>query len=267
MTIYAIDDEPNMLFLLHQAIAEAAPEAEIEDFSFGTAALACIEQGGARPDVIFTDARMPGLSGLALADRVRQLSPRTKLVFVTGYDYAMDAYQLHVQGYIPKPVSAERVREELEHLFPGELESGRLRVQCFGSFEVFWRGQPLSFSRKKTRELFAFLVDRQGALCSSEEIIAALWEDAEDSRNAKHRLWNLTGDLRACLKAIGMEEVLVSSGQRLAVRTALLDCDYYRALEGDAAARESFRGEYMEQYSWAESTKGGLIFRPLKDEA
>ena len=33
MLIYAIDDEPNLLYLLHEAITEAAPEAEIADFS------------------------------------------------------------------------------------------------------------------------------------------------------------------------------------------------------------------------------------------
>ena len=264
MLIYAVDDEPNMLYLLHEAIAEAAPEAVIEDYGLGTAAVEHMEKSGARPDVIFSDIRMPGISGLELATRVRQLSPDTKLVFVTGYDYAMDAYQLHVQGYIPKPVEAERVREELDHLFPDAPQPEKIRVQCFGCFEVFWKNQPILFTRKKTKELFAFLVDRRGALCTSGDILAALWEEAEESVSGKHRVWNLTGDMRACLKAIGMEEVFVSTGQQLAIRTDLLDCDYYRALAGDPAARELFHGEYMEQYSWAEPTKGGLVFRFIR---
>jgi two-component SAPR family response regulator len=264
MLIYAIDDEPNMLYLLHEAIAEAAPEAVIEDYRLGTAAVEHMEQSGARPDVIFTDIRMPGLSGLELAAGVRKLSPDTKLVFVTGYNYAMDAYQLHVQGYIPKPVEAERVREELENLFPDAARPGKIRVQCFGNFEVFWDNQPIPFARKKTKELFAFLVDRCGALCSTGDILAALWEETEESKSAKHRVWNLTGDMRTCLTAIGMEEVLISRGQQLAIRPELLDCDYYRALAGDPAARERFIGEYMEQYSWAESTKGGLAFRFIR---
>ena len=262
MLIYAIDDEPNMLYLLHEAIAEAAPGAEIADFSLGSEAAARIESTGEHPDVIFSDIRMPGLSGLELAARLKELSPATRLVFVTGYDdYAMDAYQLHVSGYIPKPVDAERIREELDNLFPDAPAPRKLRVQCFGSFEVFCQDQPLSFTRKQTKELLAFLVDRRGALCSSEDIIAALWEETEDSGSAKHRVWNLTSDLRSSLKAVGMEDVLISQGRQFAVRTSLLDCDYYRMLAGDPAMKDAFRGEYMEQYSWAELTKGSLAFR------
>ena len=266
MLIYAIDDEPNLLYLLHEAITEAAPEAEVADFSLGSEAVAYMEKNGTRPDVIFSDIRMPGLSGLELAARVKKLSPGTKLVFVTGYNYALDAYQLHVHGYITKPVEAQRIREELDALFPKQAASEesspkKLRVQCFGTFEIFWNNQPVSFSRKQTKELFAFLVDRRGALCSTESIMTALWENPVDIKSAKHRVWNLTSDLRASLRAIGMEDVLLSVGKQLAVRTDLLDCDYYEMIKGNASAKDTFRGEYMEQYSWAELTKGGLLFQ------
>lgn len=265
MLIYAIDDELNMLYLLHEAIAEAAPEAEIVDFRSGTEALARMEHTSERPEAIFSDIRMPGLSGLELAVRLKQLSPETKIVFVTGYDYALDAYRLHVHGFISKPVEARRIWEELDYLFPEtKSDPNRLTVRCFGSFEVFWRNQPLRFVRKQTKELLAFLVDRQGALCSSEEIIAHLWEDAVELKNARHRLRNLVADLRASLRSIGMEEALVSHGRQLAVRTDLLECDYYRMLSGDMAAVNAFRGQYMEQYSWAELTKGSLLFRSGK---
>ena len=261
MLIYAIDDEQNMLYLLHEAIREAAPEAEIRDFTLANRALDCIKKTGKVPDVVFTDHEMPGITGLELAARLKNISPETKLVFVTGYDYALEAYRLHVDGYITKPVEAERVQEELEHFFP--LRCGRrlLKVQCFGVFEVFWQNRPVHFARRQTKELLAFLVDRRGALCSSEEFISTVWEDTEDIRNAKHRVWNLNADLRNSLKAIGMEDVLISAGHRFAVRMEMLDCDYYRYLSGEMAAGEAFRGEYMEQYSWAEATKGILVFR------
>lgn len=265
MLIYAIDDERNMLYLLHEAIADAVPEAEIADFRSGTEALAQIKKNGVHPDAVFPDIQMPGVSGLELAVRLKQLSPETKIVFVTGYDYALDAYRLHVHGYISKPVEAARVREELEYLFPeAKIAPNRLTVRCFGRFEVFWHNHPLRFVRKQTRELLAFLVDRQGALCSSEEIITALWEDTVDLKNARHRLRNLVADLRASLREIGMQEVLVSHGRQLAVRTDLLNCDYYRMLAGDMATVNAFRGQYMEQYSWAELTKGSLLFRSGK---
>ena len=264
MLIYAIDDEPNMLYLLHEAVAEAAPEAEIVDFRLGSEAVAYIENNHTSPDVVFSDIRMPGLSGLELATRLKKLSPETKLVFVTGYDYAMDAYQLHVRGYIPKPVDAERVREELGALFPDAPAQKRLRVRCFGSFEVFFDNRPLHFTRAQTRELFAFLVDRRGAFCSAGEAAAIIWEDADDVAKAKHRLRNLVADLNATLDAVGMGDVLIRQRNQFAVNMDRLDCDYYRMLDGDNEAANAFRGEYMEQYTWAESTKGRLAFYTAK---
>ena len=110
MRIFAIDDEPKMLRLLHNAIAEAAPGAEISDFLLGSDAVDYIQAKGVRPEVVFTDIQMPGLTGLELAVRLKQIAPETGIVFVTGYDeYAVDAYRLHVGGYIMKPVETGRV--------------------------------------------------------------------------------------------------------------------------------------------------------------
>ena len=58
MLIYAIDDEPDMMSLLHDAVAEAAPQAEIEDFLLGSLAAERIEKTGAKPDVVFSDIRI-----------------------------------------------------------------------------------------------------------------------------------------------------------------------------------------------------------------
>lgn len=262
MRIYAIDDEPKMLTMLHAAVAEAAPEAEILDFSRADSALAALETGNAPPDVVFSDIEMPGMSGLALALRVKKAAPRARIVFVTGYDqYALEAYRLHVHGYLMKPVGAAAVREELNEL-PAAVtpRAGGLFVRCFGPFEVFWQGRPLLFERRKTKELLAFLVDRKGASCTAEEIAAALWEDEEDLKKAKHLLRNLLSDLRATLRKIGQEELLIRGSGVAAVCAAKLDCDYYRMLEGDMDAVNAFSGAYMEQYSWAEPTAGKLWF-------
>ena len=95
MLIFAIDDEPIALTVLHNAIAEAVPEARIMDFPLGTDALEAIQGRGLHPDVVFSDIRMPQLDGLALAARIRSASPATKLVFVTAYsEYAFHSRTL-----------------------------------------------------------------------------------------------------------------------------------------------------------------------------
>ena len=263
LRIYAIDDEPKMRRLLHRAIAEAEPEAEILDFGRVSEVMDAIADRDRLPDVVFSDIRMPGMDGLELAVRIKRAAPDAKIVFVTGYSsYAVDAYRLHASGYILKPVDAARVREELDNLaLAPAAGTDRLSVRCFGDFDVFWQGRPLLFGRKQTRELFAFLIDREGKVCTAEEISAALWEDETDMRVTKARIRKLISDLRATLTSIGMEDLLIRRSGQTAIRRDLVDCDYYRMLDGDVKSVNAFHGEYMAQYSWAELTEGRLHFR------
>lgn len=263
MLVFAIDDEPIALTVLHNAIAEAAPEADIMDFPLGTDALQAIRERGLHPNVLFSDIRMPQLDGLALAAQVRSASPVTKLVFVTAYsEHAYDAIQLRASGYVMKPVTAENIRVELDNIAPAlPRMPGGLWVRCFGSFEVFWERQPLRFARRQTRELLAYLIDREGALCTTEEIIGVLWEDESDMAAGKNRLRQLIMDLKKTLSAIGMEGILVRRNKWLAVLPHLIPCDYYMMLAGDMQWVNAWNGEYMSQYSWAEMTEGRLHFR------
>jgi two-component SAPR family response regulator len=215
-----------------------------------------------KPDIVWLDIEMPGMNGLETAAKIKKVSPDTRLVFVTAFSqYALDAFQVRAQGYIMKPLTTALVRRELDEL-PAEPKPApnRLRVQCFGYFEVFWRGEPLRFARRRTKEFLAYLVDRRGAFCAMEDVISALWGDVDDMKNAKHRVRNYISDLRETLKEIDMEDVLIRRTNNIAIRTELLDCDYYRMLEGDMAAVNAFRGEYMTNYSWAELTAGNLYF-------
>ena len=265
MLIFAIDDEPRLLHALHSAIAEAEPRAEIMDFPLGSEAVRAIEAGEVCPDIVFSDIRMPELDGLALAEKLKTLAPRAKIVFVTGYEeYSFAAYRLHASGYITKPVEVERIREEIDNILPARTEPPRgLWVRCFGSFEVFFDGKPVSFARRQTKELFACLIDREGGVCTAEELVSVLWENEIDLVAAKARLRMLIGDLKKTLAQIGMEGVLVRRSGRLSILRDRIPCDYYSMLDGDMEWVNRFYGDYMSQYSWAEVTKGRLRFRRL----
>ena len=267
MLIYAIDDEPTMLEELHEAIAAAEPNAEIMDFETAPQVLAALETETRTPDVVFSDIQLPGMDGLALAVAIKNAVPWAKIIFVTGYSqYAVEAFQRHVNGYVMKPVTPDKIRAELDALDISRtvLEPDKLRVQCFGSFEVFWHDKPLVFSRNKSKELLAYLIDREGAYCTMGEIINALWEDGAEPKDAKGYLRVLFRDLSTVLKSIGMRDVLLKMRGQLAVDRSKLDCDYYRMRDGDPAAVNAYRGEYMKQYSWAELTTGRLHFRSQK---
>ena len=263
MEIIAIDDEPLLLRAAERAIREAVPDAEIVTFQRASEALREIEDKGIRPDAVFTDIEMPGMNGLEFAVKLKDISRKTRIIFTTGYtEYAVEAFKVHAHGYVMKPLTAERVREELEQdAEPHAAEKDKIEVRCFGYFEVFWKGEPLKFARSKTKELLAFLIDREGAMCTSEEIAASLWEDESDIKKSKDRIRHLVQDLNRTLRGIGMENAVIRRSGLLGIRRELLDCDYYRMLNGDVDALNSYYGDYMNQYSWAEITHGRLELR------
>ena len=264
MLFFAIDGAPEQLKKLHEAIAEAEPGAVIRDFLLGASALDAVSREDMRPDAVFSAIEMPGVDGLELAARMKALLPDTRIVFVTGSDrYAMEAYRRHVSGYLLKPVDAGKIREELDAMLPFYPQPQKLQAQCFGYFEVFWQEKPLHFQRHRTKELFAYLVSRKGTACTNEQISTALWEDEYNLRLTAPRIRVLLSDLRRTLESIGMEDVLIRQRGWIAVDRKKIDCDYYRLLDGDAEARSSFHGRFMQQYSWAEFTAGELDFRLL----
>lgn len=270
MLIFVIDDEALLLTTETRMIGEVRPDAEIRSFQRAADALACIQNEGLRPDVVFSDIRMPGLSGLEFAVRLRTASPASRIIFVTGYEqYALEAFRIHAHGYVLKPLDPERVAEELAYWTkpaapePEQAPKGapKLTAHCFGQFDVFWHGVPLSFERRKTKELLAYLIDKDGASSTAEEVSAALWEEEWDLKLTKNRIRVLVNDLRTTLDRIGMVDLLIRRSGNLAIRRDMVDCDYFRMLDGDAAAINSFDGQYMQQYPWAELTSGRLYFR------
>ena len=254
MRIFAIDDEPNALDILCRAIAEAAPEAEIQSFGRVSDVLAAVEAGSI-PDVLFADGDMPGMSGAELARRLKLRCPNLNVIFATGYDdYMRDALSLHASGYLKKPITGEDVRVELDNLrHPVARPGKRVRFQTFGNFEVFIDGKPVSFQREKTKEYLAYLVDR-GTVCTNAEIAAALWENDV----APAYLRKLKKDLFDTFQAAGCADALIREWSRQGVRTDRVECDYYDWQRGIPGAINAYRGEYMAQYSWAELTHATL---------
>ena len=211
-------------------------------------------------DLIILDIMMPGMNGLALARMIQKIQPRCNLIVVTEHpEYALEALQIFVSGFLLKPANEADVRNVLENLrYPAEDVPAGVKVQCFGNFEVFVGGRPLSFKRSKSKELLAYLVDRNGATCTNGEMLAVLWEDKPDTASLHSHLRNLIFDLSHTLEDAGVRGLLVRGRSTLAIDTSKVECDYYNFLRGDRSTISSYRGEYMTQYSWAEVTRSAL---------
>ena len=214
-------------------------------------------------DVAFLDVEMPGeINGLDLGRQLRQHYPKLDIVIITGHsEYAVDAFGLDASGYLLKPLTKDAVDHQLSVLrFGRESEQAcRIRVRCFGTFEVFCDGVPMDFSYSKSKELLACLIDRHGAICSNDTMIGCLWPEEPADQHTKARLRKYVKDLKDSFAAASADDV-IRHQERVGIGLDIskIDCDYYRYLQGDPVAIHQFNGRYMIQYSFAEETQAEL---------
>ena len=255
MIAIAVDDEILMLRALASAVMASPDISKIEQFSDCEQALNFVKDNPV--DVAFLDINMRGMGGLALAEKILLCCPDCKIVFCTGYEeYAIPAFKLHASGYLLKPISAADVQTEINNIKRIRQREKPLEVKCFGNFEVYVNGEKLNFKRSKTKELLAFLVDRNGAGVTAAEIGVAIWENDADQKKHNY-IHQLFYDLRHTLDEAGVGEIFKRNNYLYSVDPEKIDCDYYSFLK---TGKPKFYGEYMTQYSWAENTCG-LLWR------
>ena len=114
-TALIAEDEHNLALALKDALARTWPELRIVDVvGNGPAAITAVDLHA--PDVLFLDIRMPGLTGLQVAQRLAG-SDGPLVVFVTAYnEYAVLAFEREAVDYLVKPVNDERLAETVERL-------------------------------------------------------------------------------------------------------------------------------------------------------
>lgn len=252
MKILLVDDEPLMLEEMQFIVRKVCPDAEIicaDDYR--TALEEAVHNVF---DVGFLDIEMPEMSGLKLAKHLKDRCPNMNIIFATAYsEYAIDAISMRVSGYLLKPVREKDVREELANLrIPVPRDKKKLFVQCFGNFELFYDGQPVKFLRTPAKEVFAYLIDLKGASANTSQLCTVLWEDAEKENRSYFR--NIMIELKRVLKECHAEKALICKRNFFAIDPKEIECDYYKFLSQDVAYVNSYHGEYMKQYSWAEMT-------------
>ena len=265
MYILAVDDERPALESLIGELKNVFPEAVIHGERKPSEAVIWAKKlydGGSAPDFAFLDIQMGKMNGLELARQLKELFPEVKLIFCTAYsEYAFDAFGLYAKGYLLKPIHAADIVKVLNEMVtdwksnPSPLARD-IKICTFGNFEVFLDGEILTFEREKAKELLAFLVDRHGASVTTKQIASILWEDLPYDSSAKNMVTTIVASLKKTLKEAGIEDILIKTWNHLAIDINKIKCDAYDYENLNAAAVNSFKGEYMANYSWAEFTTG-----------
>lgn len=116
--VFLADDERWITIGLKKMIEKTGLPFQVVGEAYdGVTTLEAVEEK--KPEVLFTDIRMPGLDGLALLEKLNERMPDMKVVIISGYaefSYAKKAIQMHAFDYLLKPIEQEQLDELLGRL-------------------------------------------------------------------------------------------------------------------------------------------------------
>jgi signal transduction histidine kinase/ActR/RegA family two-component response regulator len=113
LSVLLVDDEKSLLTMLERAVSEAGYSCRAADSA--DRALVALKQSTVH--VVVTDIRMPGLSGVQLAEAILEYSPQTLVIFMTGfseYETLARAIQLRPFGFLEKPFQPQELLDLLD---------------------------------------------------------------------------------------------------------------------------------------------------------
>jgi two-component system response regulator AlgR len=121
LKLVLIDDEPLARLRTKSLLTQASvANAVVEEFGESVAALMWLREqdaAGRSPDLVLLDIQMPGLDGMTLAARLRDLRRPPKVAFVTAHaEHAVRAFDLAAADYLTKPIRLERLNATLERV-------------------------------------------------------------------------------------------------------------------------------------------------------
>ncbi|MFO0837625.1 MAG: sigma-54 dependent transcriptional regulator [Phycisphaerae bacterium] len=132
LAVLVVDDEPLKRITLQIELSEAG--YQIYEAADGQAARSILDNK--HVDVVVSDVRMPGLSGLDLLAHVKAVQPSVPVILMTAYasvDTAVLALKRGAYDYITKPFTTQELVEKLERLFATRVFAGQCReTEMFG---------------------------------------------------------------------------------------------------------------------------------------
>ena len=117
MQIICVDDHPVLLEGLVNTVKRIVKNANVQGFTKAEEAYAFAKQNGC--DILFCEIQLYADGGMTLAEKIRKQFPRANIIFTTvcsECEYAKEVIDVRLSGYITKPVTKARVREELHNL-------------------------------------------------------------------------------------------------------------------------------------------------------
>lgn len=258
MNIIVIDDEPAPLLTFSSHIFDNA-NVTANMFTLQIdEALAFARDHVCK--AVFLDINMPTVNGIVLAEKFIKISPEIKIIFITGYAQNIDQIKKKIgnnfYAFCYKPYDRVLLNNILTSLIN---DNTSIYFRTFPSFDCYVNDVLVDFSRAKSKELLALLVDRRGATVTMDEAISALWGDKKTDLS-KQLYRDAVCRLRITLKKYHLLDLINVKRARIALNTQNCLCDMWDYIDGKNLS--AFSGEYMCPYEW--STERKYYFESLK---
>lgn len=254
MRIIIVDDE---LSALNTFLPNVIDNMDIECKMFMNAPRSALEYVRInKVDVAFLDIRMPEIDGINLAERMLDINPELKIVFISAY--AQDEKSIcerlngKVAGFCHKPYNAEKIKRLLAVL-DTEKSKPKIYLRTFDAFDLFVNGVAVNFSSSKAKELLALLTDARGSYVTMDTAVGNLWAD-KNAELGKRLYRDAVCKLRLKLKELDAEGLVTFERGRAVINTKFAICDMWDFVENGGV----FSGRYMPQYDWSIVTEATL---------
>ncbi|WP_010276925.1 response regulator [Paenibacillus senegalensis] len=279
MRAIIVDDEILALRYLERKLLQAGQTEIIGSF---TNVYEAIEAATAdKPDVIFLDISLPGMSGIEAAELLSEKMPGMDIVFVTAYEeYAIKAFELNAFDYILKPVESARLERTVTRLVhrrsmvPAAEVPKPSMLRCLSALEVgLDQPQSITWRTTKAQELFAYLLHYRGQNIRKDELLELLWPDV-DRKKGTTQLYTAIYQIRKTMTQYQTPIKIQSSGTtyRLELNGMRLDAEEWEqgVLHAPPLDRHTlkqhqdllalYRGDYLgdQDYLWAEGERERL---------
>ena len=211
----------------------------------GPAALEIMEQHSI--DILFTDIKMPRMTGVELAQRARQRNPALRIVFISGYDdfqYMKIAIQINAFEYMLKPVNIGELRSCVDGIVGDIVNERKKRTEESALLWVADEGMPLLRQKFMLDLIFGVADDFERRTAELEMTIEPGWmavllievDNLPGFTNAE--LAQRMGELQRAIRALThpfslLEVVQVEKGHLAVIVGASIELD---AMEGEVSA-------------------------------
>lgn len=254
MKIIVVDDE---ISALNTFLPNVIDDLNIECKMFMNAPRAALEYVRiVKVDAAFLDIKMPEINGINLAERMLEINPDIKIVFISAYakDERSISERLNgkVAGFCHKPYNAEQLKSLLA-VIAAESAHPVLHLRTFDAFDLFINGIAVNFSSAKSKELLALLTDARGSYITMDTAIGNLWPD-KNIELAKRLYRDAICRLRLTLKECNAQELVTFERGRTVINTRFATCDMWDFLKNGGV----FSGRYLPQYDWSIITESML---------